>query len=111
MTENQHGGARFDPGRSILLDPRFLIQIATIIVTVAAFALNVNAKVASLSDKQIELSSAVSEVRAALPNREANDLRYKQLEERVARAETQCAVVDTWMRNTRERLAEKGWRP
>lgn len=37
--------------------------------------------------------------------------RFRQIEDRTAKSESDILALDAWMRNTRERLAEKGWKP
>lgn len=73
--------------------------------------ITVTAAWVTLGNRLDVLQEKLVAIQGQLPNREVLDLKIKALEaeqERIARlVETQ----DAWMRNTRERLAEKGWKP
>lgn len=90
--------------RPAWLSPGLAIQVTTIIVSVAIGWGTISNKVSGVEER-------LAEIRQALPNKEAQELRIRQLEDRVARAESEVSVAQTWIQNTRERLAEKGWKP
>ncbi len=90
--------------RAAWLTPGLFIQIITIIVSMTIGWATMNNKVQGLQER-------IAEIRAALPNNEALNYRLKVMDDRISRNESEYLAIDAWVRNTRERLAEKGWRP
>lgn len=97
--------------KHLLLDPRFLIQIAAILLSVAGFAWSVRSDVQSLAKDQAATNRTVEEIKTRLPNNEALGLRLAQIEEDVVALRGQVAAFDSWVRITREQLAAKGFKP
>jgi hypothetical protein len=81
-----------------------IVKAATIFFTLAGLYYGISTKVDRLSDE-------VREIKQSLPNKERDAEVMKQLAQRVAALEDAHRDIDTWVRNTRERLAEHGWRP
>lgn len=86
------------------LTPGLAIQVITIIVSMSIGWATMNNKVQALQEKIVD-------IRAALPNSGELNYRLKIMEDRITRTENEYLALDSWVRNTRERLAEKGWRP
>lgn len=86
------------------LNPQLIIQIVTIVVTVTLAW-------ATLSNRLDQMQERLMDIRQQLPNKELYDERMGNLQRELADLKEKFSQQDTWIRNTRERLAEKGWRP
>ena len=93
------------------LTPDLIVKALAMAVTLAGLYWGIVARVDSASSKVDALSSDLREIRASIPNREADKLIIQGLESRMDKLEKAYDVQDTWIRNTRERLAEHQWKP
>ena len=105
----------YDPSRNLLLDPRFLIQLAGMILAAAALYYGIVGnqdalakEQASLAKEQLRQGQLLDKIEGRLPNTEALDLRLDQMEKRISSAETQVKAFDDWMRITQVQLARQG---
>ena len=99
---------RNEEGHNVLLDPRFLIQLAGILITAAGLYFGLVAKTDGVAAEQARQAETLQTIQDSLPNREADDLRYQQLRSDVVSLRDQVAQFDGWVRVTREQLIKKG---
>lgn len=97
-----------EEGKSLLLDPRFLIQIAGILLSFAGLYFGLVTKVDVVVSEQTRQGAALSDIQKNLPNREAEDLKYQQLKADVVALREEVRGFDGWVRVTREQLIKKG---
>lgn len=90
--------------RPTWITPQLLIQVLTIVITITAAWVTLGNRLDILQEKLVAIQTQ-------LPNKEVLDLKIKRLEEEQDRIARVVEIQDTWIRNTRERLAEKGWKP
>ncbi len=86
------------------LTPQLLIQVITIVVTLATAWAAISNRLANLQEKLVSIENR-------LPSREVIELKISAIERQMADLKTQVETQDAWVRNTRERLAERGWKP
>lgn len=86
------------------LTPQLIIQVLTIVITLATAWAAISNRLTSLQEKLVAIESR-------LPSREVIELKMNALERQVAELKAQLETQDAWVRNTRERLAERGWKP
>ena len=86
------------------LTPQLVIQILTIIITLATAWAAISNRLANLQEKLVAIENR-------LPSREVLDIRLDAMEKQIATLGQRVDNQDAWVRNTRERLAEKGWKP
>lgn len=86
------------------LTPQLMIQIITIIVTVTLAW-------ATLNNRLDQMQERLMDIRQQLPNKELYDERMANMQIDLRNLREKVNEQDAWIRNTRERLAEKGWRP
>lgn len=86
------------------LTPQLMIQIITIIVTVTLAW-------ATLNNRLDQMQERLMDIRQQLPNKELYDERMSNIQIDLRNLREKVNEQDAWIRNTRERLAEKGWRP
>lgn len=84
--------------------PQLMIQIITIIVTVTLAW-------ATLNNRLDQMQERLMDIRQQLPNKELYDERMSNMQVELRNLREKVNEQDAWIRNTRERLAEKGWRP
>lgn len=96
------------PGHHLLLDPRFLIQLTVLLLSVAGLYYGLVAKQDNLSKEQLRQGAVLEKIESRLPNSEALELRLRQIEGRVNDLNVAVKEFDSWVRITREeRAAEK----
>lgn len=84
--------------------PQLLIQIVTIVVSITLAW-------ATLSNRLDQMQERLTDIRQQLPNKELYDERMQNIQRELKDLTERVNQQDVWIRNTRERLAEKGWRP
>lgn len=84
--------------------PGLIVQLVTIIVSIT-FAW------ATLSNRLDQMQERLADIRQQLPNKELYDERMNAIRSDLAALQDKVGEQETWIRNTRERLAEKGWKP
>lgn len=94
--------SRHSPTPPRWLTSELIIKAAGILVTLAGLYYGISAKVDRLSDD-------VKEIRQALPNKELDAQKMREIEKRLDKIELDYGAFDAWVRNTREKLAEHGW--
>lgn len=95
-------------GHHLLLDPRFLIQLAVLLISVAGLYYGMVAKQDGLAKEQSRQGSVLEKIESRLPNSEALDIRLRQIESDVNDLRVEVKEFDSWVRITREeRAAEK----
>ncbi len=86
------------------ITPQLMIQIVTIIVTVTLAW-------ATLSNRLDQMQERLMDIRQQLPNKELYDERMTNIQNRLRDLDSKVSEQDAWIRNTREKLAERGWKP
>lgn len=86
------------------LTPELIIKALTILITLVGLYYGISTKVDRLSED-------VQEIRKALPNKELQESKLEEMNKRIAKLESDYGALDTWVRTTREKLAEHGWNP
>lgn len=103
---------RNEEGKHLLLDPRFLIQVALLLLAAAGFFWKVQYETLENAKDQAqfkaEVSEALSEIKARLPNGEVLEYRLRGLEKRMDVTDARYDGVDAWIRLTREQLIARG---
>lgn len=80
------------------------MQLATIVVSITLAW-------ATLSNRLDQIQERVTDIRQQLPNKELYDERMTNMRQELDRLGRLVETQDAWIRNTRERLAERGWKP
>lgn len=108
--------------KSTWLTPQFVWQVATflvvqIVAAVIAFQI-LSGDVRSSREEQGRMRNDIQavlgeirEIRQAIPNREALDIKIAGIEDRLKAVEGQQSTFVIQIQTMREKLAENGWRP
>lgn len=98
--------------RHLLLDPRFLIQLATLLVIgVSLYYGLVNNQDAlaknqeALYKEQARQSQSLERIENRLPNNEATELRLKGMQDDIAELRSKIDEFDDWVRITSQQIA------
>lgn len=97
--------------RTAWLTPQLGLQLLMLFVAALSSWFLTRSDVRSLNEKTMAMQQSLSSIQSQLPNKEALDLRLEAIERNIAEAEERLTRQETWQQNTRERLAEKGWKP
>lgn len=91
---------------------RELCYFGGLIVMLAGFLFTLRSDQHATRSKVDEMSARLAAVEAKLPNKEAEELKYKMLEDKVDRnrSDTDFAVakIEKWMKETERFLIKKG---
>jgi len=94
------------------LTPQFGFQLltwsATTLILLGGFAWSIKGDVRSISEEQVRQGSAIQEIRQQLPNKEASDLRIKQIEDRLEVIDRYIDKTEARWDNVNTRLSRKG---
>ena len=108
--------------RAAWFTPQFVWQVGTflvvqIVAAVIAFQI-LSADVRSSREEQSRMRTDIQavlgeirEIRQAIPNREALDIKISSIEDRLKAVEGQQTTFTIQIQTMREKLAENGWRP
>lgn len=108
--------------RAAWLTPQFAWQVGTflivqIVAAVIAFQI-LSADVRSSREEQGRMRADIQavlgeirEIRQAIPNREALEIKISSIEDRLKAVEGQQGTFTIQIQTMREKLAENGWRP
>jgi hypothetical protein len=99
---------RSDDGKHLLLDPRFLIQLAGMLLIGAGLYYGLVATQNQQGADLGRLAVAVERIEARLPNQEAEALKYQALVRDLEALRAEVTEQRGWMQITRETLIKKG---